>query len=243
MLDQRKKTDYVSWVVLVTLLLFAIEISFFHPGVLFSLSISVGVIYVGRKKWHRRKGKWLFWLGCLMLAIHVVTMMAARFVIVALLCYAIWQWFQSKRHPTVIRPTMAETSYGGEEMVRRQPLFQNVWVGRQVTPEQAYEWNDVNIQTGIGDTVIDVSYTVLPKGEAVIIVRGLIGNIQVLVPYEIETRLVHSAIFGAASLFGKEQGRMFNETLIYQTSSYDQAEQRLKIVTSTIIGNVEVKRV
>ncbi|KAF0993910.1 cell wall-active antibiotics response protein LiaF [Geobacillus sp. TFV-3] len=243
MLDQRKKTDYVSWVALVTLLLFAIEISFFRPGVLFSLSISVGLIYVGRKKRHRRKGKWLFWLGCIMLAVHVLTMMAARFVMVALLGYALWQWFQSKRHPMVIRPPMTENLYGGEEIVRRQPLFQNVWVGRQATPEQSYEWNDVNIQTGIGDTVIDVSYTVLPKGEAVIIVRGLIGNIQILVPYEIETRLVHSAIFGVASLFGKEHEKMFNETLIYQTSSYDQAEQKLKIVTSMIIGNVEVKRV
>ena len=31
-------------------------------------------------------------------------------------------------------------------------------------PMHAYEWNDINIQNGIGNTVIDLSQTILPKG-------------------------------------------------------------------------------
>ncbi|MDQ7862937.1 LiaF-related protein [Peribacillus frigoritolerans] len=35
--------------------------------------------------------------------------------------------------------------------------------GHQQTTEHVYEWNSVNVQGGVGDTVIDLSKTILPK--------------------------------------------------------------------------------
>ncbi|EMT45154.1 MerR family transcriptional regulator [Anoxybacillus flavithermus AK1] len=35
------------------------------------------------------------------------------------------------------------------------------------------------VQRCVGDTVIDLSYAVVPKGEAVIVVRGWIGNVHI----------------------------------------------------------------
>ncbi|MFC0298862.1 cell wall-active antibiotics response protein LiaF [Geobacillus jurassicus] len=242
MLDQRKKTDYVSWAVLIALLLFFIEISFFHPGLLFSIGFSVALLYIGKNAWPRKRGKILFWLGCIGLVFHLFAMMTARFIVIALLFSTLWKWFQSKQQPAVIRPVITEAAGGEGEVISRQPLFHNMLFGRQTTPAHVYEWNDVNIQTGIGDTVIDVSNTVLPKGEAVIIVRGLIGHVRVLVPYEVETKVVHSAIFGGGTVLGREVEHLLNQTFIYQTPSYEAAERKLKIVTSMVIGHIEVKR-
>ena len=42
-------------------------------------------------------------------------------------------------------------------MIRTEPLFENIFLGQQKTPNGVYEWNDINIQAGIGDTVIDLS--------------------------------------------------------------------------------------
>ncbi|WP_445613546.1 cell wall-active antibiotics response protein LiaF [Geobacillus sp. YF-1] len=242
MLDQRKKTDYVSWAVLIALVLLAIEISFFHPGWLFSIGLSVALLYIGKQSWPRRRGKVLFSLGGISLVFHMFTMVTARLIVVASLFYFIWKFAQSKQQPTVIRPVITEATSGNEEIIERQPLFCNVLFGRQATPEHVYEWDDVNIQTGIGDTVIDVSNTVLPKGEAVIMVRGLIGHVRVLVPYEVETKVVHSAIVGGATVFGHATEQLFNQTFLYQTPSYQAAERKLKIVTSMMIGHLEVKR-
>ncbi|MCL6617769.1 MAG: cell wall-active antibiotics response protein [Anoxybacillus ayderensis] len=241
-MDQQKTTDYVSWVVLLALVIFAMEISFFHPGIVFSVLFSAGLIYIGRKKWHRKLGKIAFWLGCVGLVVHVFTMITVRFLLVALLLYAIIQFAQSKRRPAVIRPEM-KTNDAETELVFRRPLFQNMLFGRQKTPEHAYEWSDVNIQTGIGDTVVDLSYAVVPKGEAVIVIRGWIGNVHIFVPYEMEVSVVHSVLFGAASIFSRKTERLWNQTFIYQTPAYETAEQRLKIITSMAIGNVEVKRI
>ncbi|MBB6177811.1 lia operon protein LiaF [Anoxybacillus tengchongensis] len=241
-MDRQKTTDYVSWVVLLAFMILALEIVFFHPGIIFSVLFSAGFIYIGRKKWNRKLGKITFWLGCIGLVVHVLTMMTVRFLLVALLFYAVIQFAQSKRRPVVIRPEM-KTNDAETEGVFRQPLFQNMLFGRQKTPEHAYEWSDVNIQTGIGDTIIDLSYTVVPKGEATIVIRGWIGNVHIFVPYEMEVSVVHSVLFGAASIFSKETERLWNQTFIYQTPAYENAEQKLKIITSMAIGNVEVKRI
>ncbi|ABO65822.1 MULTISPECIES: cell wall-active antibiotics response protein LiaF [Geobacillus] len=242
MLDQQKKTDYVSWAVLLIFLLFVVEIAFFHPGLLFSIGLAIALLYIGKQSWPRKRGKVLFWIGGISLVFHVFTMVTARLVIVAGLFYVLWKFFQSKQQPTVIRPVIIEAKDSQGEVIDRKPLFHNVLFGRQTTPEHVYEWDDVNIQTGIGDTVIDVSNTVLPKGEAVIVVRGLIGHVRVLVPYEVETKVVHSAIFGGGTVFGQEARHLLNQTLIYQTPSYQAAERKLKIVTSLMIGHLEVKR-
>ena len=66
------------------------------------------------------------------------------------------------------------------KQVTSKPLFQNKLFGGQKTPDHEYEWNDINIQTGFGDAVIDLSYTVLPKGESVIFIRNVMGKVTVL---------------------------------------------------------------
>ncbi|WP_027408419.1 cell wall-active antibiotics response protein LiaF [Anoxybacteroides tepidamans] len=245
MLDQRKKTDYISWTILIGILLLAIEISFFNKGIIFSIILSTGFIYIGRKKWNRKAGKVLFWIGVIHLLFNIFSMMTIRFFLIAILLYVIIQFFQSKRNPSIVRPEVRDSDSPAAqgEVLEQKPLFCNLLFGKQKTPEHAYEWNDINIQTGIGDAIIDLSYTVLPKGEAVVFVRGWIGNVQILVPYEIEVSLAHSAVVGAAHVFEREKEQIFNQTLIYQTPSYENAEQKLKIITSMIIGNLEVKRI
>ncbi len=55
-----------------------------------------------------------------------------------------------------------------ERLLKTDYLFKNKLFGHQQTTEHVYEWNSVNVQGGVGDTVIDLSKTILPKGDAVI---------------------------------------------------------------------------
>ena len=72
-------------------------------------------------------------------------------------------------------------------MIKSEPLFENIFFGQQKTPLGVYEWKDVNIQAGIGDTIIDLSFTpCFHKGKRLSLFEIMIGNIQILVPYEIE---------------------------------------------------------
>ncbi|MEH7225195.1 cell wall-active antibiotics response protein LiaF [Bacillus sp. JJ1566] len=238
------KSDKLNAFLLFGIILLIIEITFFNGGILFSFIISFGCIYIGRKKMPRTFGKILFWFGWISLALTVLGMMTVKFLILAVLIYLLIQFFQSKKNPQYIKPEISEAqkSSAQETIVKRKPLFFNNIFGQQKTPEYVYEWNDVNIQSGIGDTIIDLSYTVIPKGESVIFIRNAIGNVQIFVPYEIDVKVHHSVLYGATTIFENHDPKMVNQTLHYQTEQYDYAEHKLKIVTTVGVGDLEVKR-
>lgn len=238
--------DYIGWLVLIGGVVLILEILFFDRGLIFSLLIAGGMIYLGRKKKGKSSGKMLFYAGIAIFAISVFNMMTFKFLLLAILLHFFIQFLNSKKHSNKISPEIKqpeEEIQQKEPLMKTKPLFENILVGQQKTPSGVYEWNDVNIQAGIGDTVIDLSYTVLPKGETVIFIRNLIGNVQILVPYEIEVSLQHSGIIGTTKVFGNHEAKIFNQSLQYRTPGYDKAEQKVKILTSLIVGNLEVNRI
>lgn len=240
------KSEYISWIFLIGAIILFLEFTFFNRGLIFSFLVNIGMIFLGRKWMPKSKGKVLFWLGIALLIISIFSMITVRFFMLAILVHFIIQYVQSKKKPAYIKPEINEQSgisLDKEPLIKKEPLFSNQLFGQQKTPEHGYEWRDINIQTGIGDTIIDLSYTVLPKGETVIFIRNSIGNIRVLVPYDVEICVNHSAMAGSTDILEFEGSKVFNENLQLQTPGFETAEQRIKIFTSLFIGDLEVKRV
>jgi lia operon protein LiaF len=239
------KSDYVNWIIIAGFILLLLEVLFFNGGLIVTFLLSIGCIYLGKKWKPRVMGKAFFWIGWIWLIITVLNMMTFRYFLCVVLLYIIVQFFQSQKHPKQIKPIIleAKTETGSDPFIKRVKIFENKFFTSQMTPEHVYEWNDVNIQVGIGNTVIDLSDTVLPKGEAIISIRSLIGNVQVLVPYEVEVHVNHSVMAGTVAIFQDQEQRIVNETIMYETAEYVQAEQKVKLITSVIAGNLEVKRV
>ncbi|MED2972298.1 cell wall-active antibiotics response protein LiaF [Fictibacillus sp. B-59209] len=239
-----KKTDLISWLLLIGVLLLILELSFRGGELIFIFALMAGCIYIGRKKMPRTIGKVLYWGGWFGLIITLLNMMAFKFVMIAVLVYLVIQFYQSKKKPSVIEPVIQneEDSRLSESLFTKQPLFKNILYGRQQTPDHVYEWSDINIQCGIGDSVIDLSNTVLPDGESVIAIRNLAGNIKILVPYEAAVSVHHSVLAGSTTIFQLHESKIFNQLFHFQTENYQEAQQRIKIVTSMVVGDLEVKR-
>lgn len=224
-------------------MLLLLELSFFNGGLIFSLLVAAGCIYIGRKRLPKQSGKLLFWIGIIGFIFHILNMMTFKFFLLAILIHLVLKFIQAKREPVHIKPILKEPLSMEGPLLKKEPLFRNTLFERQKTDEHVYEWNDINIQTGVGDTVIDLSYTVLPKGEAVIVTRHFIGNVQILVPYEVEVAISHSAIAGHVKIFEQEPLKFFNQNISFQTPHYEKATQKVKIVTSMMTGDLEVKRI
>lgn len=239
------KTEHFNWLLLISILLLLIEISLFNGGFVFFLFISIICIYIGRKRMPKDSGKFWFWLGIIILIITIINMSTFRILLIALLIYIVIGFRKSKITPNHIQPQIVveELEIQEEPILKRENLFKNYLFGLQKTPEHVYEWNDINIVSGIGDTIIDLSNTVLPQGESVIAIRHFIGKVQILVPYEVEVSILHSVIAGRATIFQHEEMKPFNQTLSFHTPDYEFAQQKIKIVTSIISGDLEVKRI
>lgn len=239
------KNDYIGWLVILGVFILLLEIVFFNRGLIFSLFISGGMIYLGWKKPRRTFKKILFFGGIIFTALSILNMMTFKFLLLAILLHFFIQYLNSKKHPKRIAPKIMEQQQPNEKemVIKSKPLLENVFLGQQKTPSGVYEWNDINIQSGIGDTVIDLSFTMLPKGETVIFIRNLIGNIQILIPYEIDVSIHHSCIVGSTTVFEQREEKNFNQTFQLKTPGYENSEQKVKIFTSLFAGNLEVSRI
>lgn len=237
--------DKYSWLLLLGLCFVVVEIIFADWGFLFPVALFGFFTYYGRKHRMKKRGVILFWIGVVGLALTVLNMIVFKLIVVAVVLFLIIDFVQSKKHPRRIRPGFDQKSGGTEtEHTATLPvLLNNMWFGRQTTPESDYEWQDINIQTGLGDTVIDLSRTILPKNESVIFIRHVAGRVRILVPYGIEASLRFSVVIGELDFFERRESRMINKSVAFKTDGYDKSEQKLKIMISAISCNLEVRRI
>lgn len=241
---QRLSTDTFNWILIIGVILFVIEVAFFHGGMIVSALFSGFFIYVGWKKFDRLWGKVFFWLGVVGLVFAILNMLAVRFLILAAIVLFVVNYSKSKQEADKIQPRFTVSDEVKKDTVTQlKPLFDHKVFGDQQTTDTAYQWRDINIHGAFGDRVIDLSNTVLPNDTVVISIRHIVGNIEIYVPYEVEVSVHHSAIFGRAHIFGEHHWRLMNQSLLYQTEDYDNAFPRVKIVTSLISGDIEVKRI
>ncbi|MGD7008274.1 cell wall-active antibiotics response protein LiaF [Metabacillus sp. 84] len=237
-------TETINLFLLTGIALLLLEFTFHDGGTVFFLLLTIGCIYYGRKKMLRTRGKFIFWFGVIFFSFTLLNTLAFKFLILAVLGYTIYQYVKSHKDKSVINPQMKvrlekETP---ETIIVHKPLIGNFLFGNQATPEDIYEWQDIAIQTGIGDTVIDLTNTVLPKGEAVIFIRGFIGNVQIFIPYDMEISLKHSVGAGAVNVLHFKEPRTVNKMVFIETEGYTEAKEKVKICTALLAGDLEVKR-
>jgi len=221
-------------------ILLCIEITFFHGGLIFSVFVSSFLIYIGWKRYRRFWAKIFFWIGVITLSITILNMMAVRLILLVVMVLFFVHFFRSKQDPERIAPHF--TAGEQEPMMKVTPFFRGQLFGDQKTSETAYSWQDMNIQGGFGNRIIDLSHTVLPD-EAIISIRHLVGNIEIYIPYEVEVSILHSSMMGRAHILGHQEVRLFNQSFHFQTENYQKNKPRVKIITSMVSGDIEVKRI
>ncbi|MFC7319497.1 cell wall-active antibiotics response protein LiaF [Halobacillus campisalis] len=236
---KRMSTDTVNIILLIGAALLVLEVAFFNGGLIFSVIFSGVLLYFGWKNYKKLIWKIVFWIGAVSLFVTVINMMAVRFLIIAVLVLLIRHYYRSKNEPERIEPVFYEDIPESE----LDPIVKQKFFGDESTPERSYKWRDINVQGGFGDRVVDLSNTVLPQDEAVISIRHFIGDVNIYVPYEVEVSIQHSAIFGRAAIFQFRNRKLMNQVIDYKTPDYAVKKPRVKIITSILSGDLEVKRI
>lgn len=103
-----------------------------------------------------------------------------------------------------------------------------------------FELNDLNVSGFIGDVKIDLSKAMIPEGESTMTISGVIGNVDVYVPPDVEVSVSSSAFIGDMNLLGSKKSGM-SPNLYKVSSEYGDSPRRIKISISLFIGDVDVK--
>lgn len=129
-----------------------------------------------------------------------------------------------------------------DEPHHHQARTKQQWFGNERIGNQVYKWDDINVNILYGDTIIDLGNTILPKKDNIVLIRKGFGRTRILVPSGVGVMLEHATIIGEVNFEG-EKNALRNESLKIYSEDYDENTRRIKIITNTLFGDIEVIRV
>ena len=211
---------------------------------IFFIVLAIFLIAIGYQQFKRKKGSFtayiLIAIGAMFLLHALFTSFSFALIFAALIIYNSYQLFKSSSNKSNLDINIEPNPLGSQPYLQIDPYFKNKLVGEYRNFQQSYAIEDINLQTGFGDISIDLSDTIIPHGETVILIRGLIGNIYLNVPSDIGMSVQMSLLCGKMNLL-KDSKTAFNLTQKYQSVDYKNDSRKIKIVVSLLIGDIEVK--
>lgn len=219
---------------------------FNEPSLLITMLFSLLLCFI-LMKWgkHYRITVVLQFIGMGMALICLLFLPSIWLMLIVLLLYAFlgkgawfnqkytWQW----QRPMLKRIQTKEPTVNEQLVVTRHP-----WIGNEQIGDEVFAWNDIDIIIAAGDTIIDLGQTIIPAADNVIVIRKGFGRTRILVPIGIGVMLTHTAMAGRVTFEGQEY-ELNSECLHLKSEKYEESYRRLRIVTSAIIGNLEVVRI
>lgn len=214
-----------------------------NPAMLILLLFGILNIYWALRNQQRRKFQLI--LGSVILIICLVNSPATWLMLVFAVIFLGLKGFEiagismpnrsmKTKKSIVMVETIDPASHNGERKKQN-------WIGNDRIGTQVFEWDDINVAILAGDTIVDLGNTLLPKEDSVVIVRKGFGRTRILVPYGIGILFEHATLYGKV-IFDDELQVLRNETIKIYSEDYDESPRRLKIVTNTLVGDVEVIR-
>ncbi|WP_062050610.1 cell wall-active antibiotics response protein LiaF [Bacillus sp. JCM 19034] len=119
------------------------------------------------------------------------------------------------------------------------PIVRRSIIG-EIDYREAFELQDMTIWNGIGEVRLDLSRAIIPEGETVVIVQGLIGEIQIYIPDDLAVSVQASSLLGEVTVL-HERHSGINPHLSITTIGYKESTRRVKLVLSVSIGEVKVR--
>lgn len=236
-MQKKSEREILEIIIIIGLVLFVIDFIFLEPGSLFLLALAGAGLFIGWRSFQTSTGKIIFWSGVFFLFITVLNTFAVRFFIVSLAIYYGWKWYQqNKQKDNTYIPSSIDPIDSFSEETKTE---QNHWFGRVEFGEEPYTWEDLNIQSVVGELVIDLNNTMLPSEDAVIVCRHVVGTIRIIVPYDIDVKIDHSMLYGDVQIFEKIEKSVFNRRFQYETND---SPLQVKIYSQMLAGKLEVVR-
>lgn len=92
----------------------------------------------------------------------------------------------------------------------------------------------------IGELNLDLTLAIPEEQEATLVLQGVIGDVDIIVPEEMGVMVQSSVFFGQLEV-GKEKETGMLNRIIWQSPHYDTSEYRVKLFVSYFVGDIDIK--
>ncbi len=119
----------------------------------------------------------------------------------------------------------------------------NRWFGNQDHSQDQYGFEDINIVRLFGNDVVDLDSTILVGRDNIVVIRKTFGKTKIILPIDVEVSVSAASVYGRVQFLNLSYWDLRNESIAVSSPGYQDAHKRVKIVTNSLFGDVEVIRV
>ncbi|TFE19518.1 cell wall-active antibiotics response protein LiaF [Cohnella luojiensis] len=129
----------------------------------------------------------------------------------------------------------------------RPPAFGN-YIGKHKLflnmrhDEQSWVLQSMSFWHAIGEIRMDMSLAVPEDKETTIVLQGLVGDLDLMVPDDYGIHVEASVLLGQVSFKQIKEGGMFHR-LSWRSPNYDDCEQRVKLQLFYLVGDIKIRTV
>lgn len=199
-------------------------------GFLLVLLLGCILVYVGYLYFHKVRGLLSFWIGTLLIAFTLLSNKYTIIILFIFLIVLIVRYIIYRFKPLKVVAT--------DEDVESPEFIKQKWFGEQRTPVYVYKWEDLQVQHGIGDVHIDMSKAANIKENNTVVVRHILGKVQIIVPLNYNIKLNFTTLYGNAYVNDKSYKVENNNIKVEEQTKAE--NYAVNIFVSTFLGDVEV---
>jgi lia operon protein LiaF len=108
--------------------------------------------------------------------------------------------------------------------------------------EQSWVLHSMSFWHAIGEIRMDMSLAVPEEKETTIVLQGLVGDLDFIIPVDFGIRVEASVLLGHISFKQMKEGGMFHR-LSCRSPDYDECEQKLKLQLFYLVGDIKIRTV
>lgn len=195
-------------------LLFGNLIGFFTVAAILILWLAVHKLRTGEDK-----------TGYILLAIGVLILLSNHLSIVIAIILISLGYFYIK----------SKKIHRDDSYLQKQNLLESIkW------DKDAWVLKNMSLWSVIGEINMDMSLALMEKEETILILQGIIGDIDIIVPEDLGVSVSASVLFGQVDVGNEKEAGVMNK-IVWQSPNYDSSENKVKLILSYIIGDIDIK--
>jgi lia operon protein LiaF len=121
--------------------------------------------------------------------------------------------------------------------VSKHKLFLNMRLD-----EQSWVLHSMSFWHAIGEIRMDMSLAVPEEKETTIVLQGLVGDLDFIIPVDFGIQVEASVLLGQISFKQMKEGGMFHR-MSWRSPDYDECEQKLKLQLFYLVGDIKIRTV
>lgn len=106
--------------------------------------------------------------------------------------------------------------------------------------QQPWTLRNMSIWNVMGEITMDLSLAIMEDKEVTIILQGVIGDIDMIIPEDVGVSVSGSVFFGQLDVALEKEAGLLNK-IVWQSPNYNTSSNKVKLMISYIVADVDVK--